>query len=1142
MRNTFLNLLIISFAFIGLTLISLGLIPTLQNGISHSSQSNFLISKSDSTKILNIEFKLLNQEISKDIFDSINGLQNQFAKDYLTAVYNKRNKSFDKSFNTLIAYLKNKPKHFKFYEELVAVSNLSGKFDLLKKQISEVKDSSDIYIKYLKALISYNQNKYVDVISLLSGNENIESLLLLSYAYRGKGDFNYALVILESIKKKLNTNSINLDKILISQGSLYFLSGDYEKAEQFYHAGLNEAVKNQNSREQAKANINLGIIDDQNGEYDSARSKYKSALKFAEDIEDIDLQGTVLSELGVSYSYTNNLVEAKNTYEKSYKILKVINNKEKLSNLSANIASIFSQLYNYPVSISYYKKGLDFAGENINSKIINLRGIGDVYANLSNYSKALEYYNKAKENSASIKNVDLESSVDMSIGTLYFNINKPEKALETFLKVEERSNQISDPYLMEDLKFKIGLCYTDLKNYKLAKEFYGNGLLISQTQQDIYYQILISGELAYSEYLNNNNVEAKKILIKSINQSNDYGYTQLSSVQNRYLGQILENENQIEQAKNHFIKAIDLAKQSKDFNNEIQSYYLLGKLYSNQSNTEKAKEYFITAIEKLEKLSEYLISNSEIQMSHFSGFKEAYSELANIYLTERNNEKAFEIIERSRSRNTFQNLVNLKILESLKDENSLTEYYDLKWSLDYGNYSDSELAKKKLEFEKLNEKIFSAFGIKEISQNHSSNITISELQKSLEKKENYISVYINDNNLYLFVVNKNQFTTDKIDLTRNDIIKLIKKIGPIFDEQSSTKDIYLNQDLFSFNSDASYELYDKIFKETFTKIPKDNNVIFSLPSELILVPLEFLVTSKQKDDSPYYYTNKKFLVEDYPISYIPSASVFIQQKVDLKKNNNKILLVGDPQINKNDFALSYRGGLLESESFNSRSLMLFPLRYSKEEVENVSDLVSDTKILLSDEATEENFKAEATESQVIHLSTHSFLHNDKPFIIFSKNQSNVEDGFLEMSEILNLKLAADLVVLSSCRSGLGNIDEAEGIIGMQKSFYEAGAKSIVVSLWDVNDKYTSLFMKSFYNYLSQGYDKSEALQKAKIYFKNNYSSNPYYWAAFVLSGNISKLELGKPVNYSLFILLGIIAAMIILSSILYKRFYIRKIA
>jgi tetratricopeptide (TPR) repeat protein len=232
----------------------------------------------------------------------------------------------------------------------------------------------------------------------------------------------------------------------------------------------------------------------------------------------------VLSELGVSYSYTNELVDAKNTYENSYKILKEINNKEKLSNISANIASIYSQLYNYPVSLSYYKMGLEYAGENINSKIINLRGIGDVHANLSNYSKALEYYNKAKELSASIKNIDLESSVDMSIGTLYYNINKIEKAIETFLKIERRSDKINDPYLAEDLNFKIGLCYTDLKNYNKAKEFYNKGLLISQTQQDIYYQILISGELAYSEYLNNNNVEAKKILVNSINQSNVWIY------------------------------------------------------------------------------------------------------------------------------------------------------------------------------------------------------------------------------------------------------------------------------------------------------------------------------------------------------------------------------------------------------------------------------------------------------------------------------------------------------------------------------------------------------------------------------------------------------------------------------------------
>jgi CHAT domain-containing protein len=178
--------------------------------------------------------------------------------------------------------------------------------------------------------------------------------------------------------------------------------------------------------------------------------------------------------------------------------------------------------------------------------------------------------------------------------------------------------------------------------------------------------------------------------------------------------------------------------------------------------------------------------------------------------------------------------------------------------------------------------------------------------------------------------------------------------------------------------------------------------------------------------------------------------------------------------------------------------------------------------LLSDDATEHKFKENASQSSIIHLSTHSFLHKNQPLIIFSLDKNKKEDGYLESGEILQLKLNSDLVVLSSCRSGLGEIDEAEGVIGMQKAFFEAGAKSVVVSLWDVNDKYTSLFMQSFYKYISEGYDKSEALRKAKLFFKQNYSSNPYYWSAFVLSGDVSKIQnvRAASLNYLIFILLG----------------------
>ena len=243
-------------------------------------------------------------------------------------------------------------------------------------------------------------------------------------------------------------------------------------------------------------------------------------------------------------------------------------------------------------------------------------------------------------------------------------------------------------------------------------------------------------------------------------------------------------------------------------------------------------------------------------------------------------------------------------------------------------------------------------------------------------------------------------------------------------------------------------------------------------------------------------------------------------------NEDKVLLVGDPQISDKDFALSYRGGLLEDDSFNARNIVLFPLKYSKEEIQNVNSLFSNGLTLLSDDATEQKFKENASQSSIIHLSTHSFLHKNQPLIIFSLDKNKKEDGYLESGEILQLKLNSDLVVLSSCRSGLGEIDEAEGVIGMQKAFFEAGAKSVVVSLWDVNDKYTSLFMQSFYKYISEDYDKSEALRKAKIFFKQNYSANPYYWSAFVLSGDVSKIQNVKTAssNYLLFILLGVFAS------------------
>ena len=307
---------------------------------------------------------------------------------------------------------------------------------------------------------------------------------------------------------------------------------------------------------------------------------------------------------------------------------------------------------------------------------------------------------------------------------------------------------------------------------------------------------------------------------------------------------------------------------------------------------------------------------------------------------------------------------------------------------------------------------------------------------------------------------------------------------------------------------------------------------------MISIPLEFLVTSYSGDESPYSYNNKKFLLSDYDISYSPSASAFLQQQKNSLKNNGKVLLVGDPSINAGSKEFAERRGLLDEPPGIPRNLALLPLKYSGEEVSSIGEIINASTILLNKNATETNFKENAEMSRVIHLSTHSFLYKKQPLIFFSNTYDAENDGFLEAGEIVRLKLNSDLVVLSSCNSGLGSIDKSEGILGLTKAFFEAGSKSVVVSLWDVNDRYTSKLMTLFYEKLSMGYDKSRALRLAKSEFIKKYSPNPYYWSAFVLSGNISPVSLKpyKSVSISIMILLIIIAAALVVVVINRKRF------
>jgi CHAT domain-containing protein len=150
---------------------------------------------------------------------------------------------------------------------------------------------------------------------------------------------------------------------------------------------------------------------------------------------------------------------------------------------------------------------------------------------------------------------------------------------------------------------------------------------------------------------------------------------------------------------------------------------------------------------------------------------------------------------------------------------------------------------------------------------------------------------------------------------------------------------------------------------------------------------------------------------------------------------------------------------------------------------------------------------ELSNYRIIHFATHGLLNSDHPelsglVLSLVDEAGRPQDGFLRMHEIYNLKLPADLVVLSACQTALGKEIKGEGLIGLTRGFMYAGARRVVASLWQVDDLATAKLMQRFYQgMLKDGLTPSAALRVAQLELaKQKRWASPYFWAAFVIQG------------------------------------------
>jgi len=185
---------------------------------------------------------------------------------------------------------------------------------------------------------------------------------------------------------------------------------------------------------------------------------------------------------------------------------------------------------------------------------------------------------------------------------------------------------------------------------------------------------------------------------------------------------------------------------------------------------------------------------------------------------------------------------------------------------------------------------------------------------------------------------------------------------------------------------------------------------------------------------------------------------------------------------------------------------LVALPESRNEVETIAtDLPKPSTILLGGQATETNFKRlPLRRYNVIHLALHGYVDPefpDRSALVFAPEKRPIDDGLLQVRDIRQLRLNASLVTLSACDTGVGPVGE-EGIADIVNAFIEAGADSVVSTLWRIDDQPTAQLMEDFYQHLGNGAGKAEALRQAQLDMLNS-GEPPYYWAGFELDGEPS---------------------------------------
>jgi CHAT domain-containing protein len=530
------------------------------------------------------------------------------------------------------------------------------------------------------------------------------------------------------------------------------------------------------------------------------------------------------------------------------------------------------------------------------------------------------------------------------------------------------------------------------------------------------------------------------------------------------LGDVYVRLNQIPEALESFNKALALAEKQQRPSRISQASTAIGNLLRRSGRADDAIVHYRRSIDQIES-TRSLLQSEEFRQSFFEGGLGVYASVIDSLLRAEKQEDAFNYNERARSRG-FLDLLGTKVQLSragslAQEERSLQGKINALSARLAGQEDGEEQDGEEQELVDtgrlrrelvIARKDFDSFLAKVKKENKEQAslmsvepLTVRQVQGMLDPGVAMLEYFVTREAVILWILEKDKLASVHVPLRRGQLQSKVSSFRQSI-QQFEQKDKFKQQ---------SEELYKTLIQPALAHVRAKELLV--IPHDVLhYLPFQALLSPQGK-----------YLIEDYPINYLSSASLmqFTQEKRKAKgelssvlAQGGKVLTFGNPDLND-----------------PNRSL-----QFAEIEAKEIKALYPQSTIYLEKEATEEKAKSLSSQNDIIHFASHAELSEDDPLasaILLAK--SDKEDGRLEVREIFGMDLKASLVVLSACETGLGKLSSGDELVGLTRAFIYAGTPSVVASLWNVDDSSTAQLMASFYKNLKT-MTKVEALRQAQL--------------------------------------------------------------